>query len=224
MNASLIRFFLCLVLASCFLPGCIRLGQRAPERVSYILSAERPPSLSRTNIAGILQVTPLRISPRFASRSFVYRQGTSRYQADFYHEFLVSPASIAQEETVRWLSASGIFSAVSSSSGPLPPDFVLQGQIIDLYGDFRSQQPYGVVEIAFLLLDHRGGPRTILLKRNYRIESPLNNSSADALVDAWNTALSRILENLESDLGNIVIAPATPSERTEQNANQSNGA
>jgi cholesterol transport system auxiliary component len=213
MNSSLTRLSICLILAGWLLPGCVRLGQRAPEKISYVLSAERPAS-STAKIPGILQVTPLRISPRFASRSFVYRKGASRYQADFYHEFLVSPASLAQEEVVRWLSASGIFSAVSSSSGPLPPDYMLQGQIIDLYGDFRSQQPYAVLEIAFLLLDHRG-PSSILLNRSYRSETPLNSTSSDALVDAWNTSLSGILENLEKDLGNIVITPATVSELTE---------
>lgn len=216
MNAYLIRFFICLLMSTWFLPGCVRLGQRAPERVSYVLSAKHPAALSQTNIPGILQVTPVRISPRFGSRSFVYRQGESRYQADFYHEFLVSPASLIQEEIVRWLSTSGVFSAVSSSSGPLPPDYVLQGQVTDLYGDFRSQQPCGVIEIAFLLLDRRG-PGTILLERSYRVESPLSSTSADALVDGWDTALSRILENFQKDLGNIVNTPASVSvsDRTE---------
>ena len=215
MNPYLTRFLICLFLAGWLLPGCIRLEQRAPEKVSYVLAAERPASSSRAKIPGVLQVTPLRISPRFASRSFVYRQSESRYQADFYHEFLVSPASLAQEETVRWLSASGIFSTVSSSSGPLTPDYVLQAKIIDLYGDFRSQQPAGVLEMAFLLLDQRTADIAILLNRSYRFESPLDSTSADALVDGWNTALSRILANLERDLGNIAMAPATPSERKE---------
>ena len=215
MNLYSTRFLICLFLAGWLLPGCVRLGQRAPEKVSYVLSAERPASSPQANIPGVLQVTPLRISPRFASRSFVYRQGDSRYQADFYHEFLVSPASLVQEETVRWLSASGIFSAVSSSSGPLPPDYVLQGQVTDLYGDFRSRQPAGILEITFLLLDQHAADNAILLNRSYRYVSPLDNSSAGALIDGWNTALSRILTNLEIDLGNIVIAPATASEQKE---------
>lgn len=211
MKPYLTRFLIGLLLAGWLLPGCVRLGQRAPEKVSYVLSAEHPASSPQANIPGILQVTPLRISSRFASRSFVYRQGDSRYQTDFYNEFLVSPASLTQEEIVRWLSASGIFSAVSSSSGPLPPDYILQGQIIDLYGDFRSQQTSGVLEIAFLLLEHN----TILLNRHYRSVIPLVNTSADALVDSWNTALTRILENLEKDLGDIVMVPAKAPELNE---------
>ena len=76
MNLYSTRFLICLFLAGWLLPGCVRLGQRAPEKVSYVLSAERPASSPQANIPGVLQVTPLRISPRFASRSFVYRQGT----------------------------------------------------------------------------------------------------------------------------------------------------
>lgn len=211
MNLSSPRLLIFLVLAGCLLPGCIRLGQRAPEKISYVLSAQQPTSAPMVKLSGVLQITPLRISPRFAGRSFVYRQGTSRYQADFYREFLVSPASLVQEAIERWLSAKGLFSEVSASSGPIPPDFILQGRIIDLYGDFHSQQPAGVLEIAFLLLDHHAAGNPIRLNRNYRSEVPLNSTSADALVDGWNTALAEILDNLARDIGDALITTPTPT-------------
>jgi ABC-type uncharacterized transport system auxiliary subunit len=209
MNPCLTRFLVGLLLAGWLLPGCVRLGQRAPEKSSYVFSAERLATAPKAISPGVLQISPLRISPRFASRSFVYRHGTTRYQPDFYHVFLVSPASLVQEEVVRWLAASGIFSVVSTSAGPLPPDFLLQGHISELYGDFRAGQSAAILEITFILLDHRSD-KNILLNRGYRSQIPLANATPEALIIAWNAALAHILSDLEEDLGTVVTLLAEP--------------
>lgn len=202
------RVLICLLLATWLLPACVRLERQSPDKTSYVLAAERPPAPATHIRSGILQITPLRISRRFAGRGFVYRQAESRYQIDFYNQFLISPAGMVQEEIVRWLSASGLFAAVSSSAGPLPPDYLLQGRINDLHGDYRSQQPAAVLAISFMLLDQRGVGSPLLLDRDYRSRIPLNGTSPQALIDAWNAALTRILGDLENDLALIIEVSA----------------
>jgi len=209
MNPHLTRFILCLLLAGLLFPGCVRLGQRAPAKTTYVLSAARPATAPTAGFSGVLQVTPMRISPRFASRSFVYRLGASRYQTDFYHEFLVSPASLIQEEVARWLSASGLFSLVGTSAGPMPPNYLLQGHVSELYGDFQAGQSAAILEITFMLLDHRRD-KNILLHRNYRSRIPVSNINPATLIDAWNTALAHILALLEDELETIASDPAEP--------------
>lgn len=61
-----------------------------------------------------------------------------------------------------------------------------------------------ILEIGFLLLKHGAADTSIRLNRSYRGEVPLTGHGPDALVEAWNTALMRILENLEKDLGKIM--------------------
>ncbi|ABA89987.1 protein of unknown function DUF330 [Syntrophotalea carbinolica DSM 2380] len=204
MTSSLSRLLLMLILTGWLLPGCMRIGQRPPAKTSYVITANRPASAAERVGAAVLQVTPMRISPRFNGRSFVYRQGISQFRPDFYNKFLVAPANLVQEQVVRWLTASGLFATVSSSAGPLPPDYLLQGQITELYGDYRDRQPVAILEIGFLFLQHAAADAPIRLNRSYRGEVPLTGHEPDALVEAWDTALINILENLEKDLGEVM--------------------
>lgn len=204
LNAT--RFTVFLLLTCCMLPGCMRFGQRPPAKTSYVITAERPPVSTGTTGAEILQVTPMRISPRFNGRSFVYRQGASQYRRDYYHQFLIAPASLIQEEVVRWLASSHLMGSVSTSAGPLPPDYLLQGQIVDLYGDYREAQPGAVLEITFLLLEHRAPDTPVRLQRTYRRTVPTADDTPDALIEGWNTALAHILQDLETDLKRTLTA------------------
>ncbi len=200
MNSNISRILVCMMISGWLLTGCLRLGERPAERISYVFTAERPGKPGEKSGSAVLQVTPMRISPRFNSRSFVYRKGASRYQTDYYHQFLIAPASLIQEEVVHWLAASPGLSMAGASAGPLPPDYLLQGHIIDLYADYRQEQPSAILEIAFLLLEHPAVENPVLLRRRYRSEIPAGHNSPDALIKAWDCALTRILENLEKDL------------------------
>ena len=58
----------------------------------------------------------LRISPRYADRSFVYRTSTAAYEADFYNQFLIAPDSMIGEELRKGLAASELFKYVVGPS------------------------------------------------------------------------------------------------------------
>lgn len=204
------RHFLILLLSACILSGCMRLGQRPPTKTSYVITAQRTAKAEESRDTTVLQVMPVRISPRFNGRSFVYRQDTSQYQMDFYNGFLIAPANLVQEEIVRWLSASGRFAHVSSSAGPLPPDYLLLGRISELYGDYRSKAPTALLAIEFMLLNPRAADHPVRFQQNYRSEVALTRTGADALVEGWNKALTGILENLEKNLGEVMDHIDTP--------------
>jgi len=213
MNSIPFRSLLFLLLTACVLGGCMRLAHRPPAKTSYVLSAPRPAKAPSAVGSAILQVVPMRISPRFNGRSFVYRQSPSQYQTDFYHDFLVAPANLVQEEVVHWLSDSGLFASVSSSAGPLPPDFLLQGRITELYGDYSSKSPSARLAISFMLLDRHTTDHPVQLQQDYHSDVPLAGHETEALVEAWNAGLTDILNRLEEDLGNTMLTIDATSNR-----------
>jgi len=149
----------------------------------------------------ILSVASLRISPRYADRSFVYRTSTAAYEADFYNQFLIAPESMISEELRKGLAASELFKYVVGPSNSLQPNYVLEGSINALYGDFRDpNRPVAVLEIEFFLYNQDPAAAGVSLQKRYEKSVPLSEKSPEALVKGWDQALADIVAALVADL------------------------
>jgi hypothetical protein len=81
------------------------------------------------------------------------------------------------------------------------PDYTLEGNVSELYGDFRSSNtPKAVLGIQFFLISKNS---KILFQNNYREEIVLNSNSPQDLANGWNEALEQILTALAGDLKNV---------------------
>ena len=143
----------------------------------------------------------MRVSPRYAGRSFVYRTSETVYESDFYNQFLVSPGSLITEEVRKVLIDSQLFKYVISSSNSLQPSYVLEGTVNALYGDFRNaNSPRAVLEMEFFLTSEIPAKAGILMQKRYAKAAPVQGSSPEALVKGWNEALGDIATALAVDL------------------------
>lgn len=78
--------------------------------------------------------------------------------------------------------------------------YLLEGNIIDLYADFRNKSaPVAVVAIRFFLLTGPEGSETVILSQTYKAESPVAAKTAEAVLEAMSKSLSDILTHLEAD-------------------------
>jgi len=191
--------------------GCADLVSRpAVEKKQYVLEARRdgnapsprgPGDAPSPRGAGVLELAAFRVSPRAAGTRFVYRTGDDRYDSDFYHVLWAAPQVLVADETRRWLAAAGLFEDVLEAGSAVPPTFVLEGALSDLYGDFRpGETPRAVIAMRFALVDVRGRTPRVVMSREYLVETPIPDASPDVLAAGWNTGLSRILTELEADL------------------------
>jgi len=81
------------------------------------------------------------------------------------------------------------------------PTHILEGTVMNLYGDFsEGSQPGAVLGIQFSLIDDIAGRSEIVLQKSYRREVPIQGMPPAALVEAWNEALRKVLIDLEKDL------------------------
>jgi len=181
--------------------GCVSFEKSYPDRHYFVLEVRADADPLDPTTDEILQVSNMRVSPRYEDKSFVYRTSDTSYEADFYNQFLVSPASLITEEVRKGLTAARVFKYVISPSSDLPPAYVLIGTVNALYGDFRNTNaPMAVLEIEFFLTSELPAKPGIVMQKRYAKSQPLNGRSPEALVKGWDEALEAILTSLIADL------------------------
>jgi len=186
--------------------ACVGIEKSYPDKRYFVLEASANPSLANPAGNETLEVSNIRISPRYADRSFVYRTSEAGYESDFYNQFLVSPSSLITEEVRKALTGSQIFKYVISPTNQLQPSYVLEGTVNALYGDFRNtNSPRAVLEMEFFLTSEIPGNPGILMQRRYAKSLPLTGRTTEALIKGWNQALEEILTSLVADLKAIVL-------------------
>jgi ABC-type uncharacterized transport system auxiliary subunit len=195
--------------------GCINLERSYPDKHYFVLEVgalnAAPADRLRT---GILEVSEIRVSPRYAEPNFVYRLSETGYESDFYNQFLIAPAAILTEETRKALAQSGVFEHVVSSSNQLPSNYRLQGNATALYGDFRNgAAPSAVVEVEFFLTRQASAPSEIVLAKRYSKSIPLSGRSPEALVKGWDEALATVLMSFLADVRAANLQPASANSR-----------
>ena len=205
-NKTLMTFFIAFLALPFFLTGCFNFNKSYPEKHYFVLSASRSGGPSVSESAAILRIRRFRVSPGFEGKDFVYRKGNSNYTSDFYNEFFISPGPMITEEVRKWLTGSGLFQHVISSSSPVEPTMELGGVISALYGDYRNTEaPRAVLEIQFFLVRNGPSQPVIVFQKTYHEEALIKGNSPDSLVEGWNLTMEHILTQLETDLKNLEL-------------------
>jgi len=199
---AIFLFSFCLVLFLTLM-GCTTLNKNYPERNYYILNVSGQQRKLSPAPVTVLGVPRIDISPSFAGTEFVYRKGDLSYESDFYNQFFRPPASLITEESRKWLSESGLFKyVVDATYGQ--PNYVLEGNVNELYGDFRAHDtPKAVLGIQFFMIDETSTNPTIIFQNNYQREVAISSKSPAELVKGWNEALQQIMTALEEDLSKV---------------------
>jgi cholesterol transport system auxiliary component len=191
-RGTLLFFLLCC--------GCVNIERSYPEKHYFVIEIPRNIESSNSPSERTLSVSNLRISPRYADRSFVYRTSDAGYESDFYNQFLTAPDVMISEELRKGLAASGEFKYVLGPANQQQSNYVLEGSINSLYGDFRNpNRPAAVLEIEFFLYNENSNDSGIISQKRYSKSVPLNEKSPEALVKGWEEALEAIVAALVAD-------------------------
>jgi cholesterol transport system auxiliary component len=203
---GVIRHALLVALVASF-AGC-GLGTRpASVKQTYLLQPPPPARAAAPVHAGTLKVGMIAVAAPFRGRSFVYREEELKYESDFYNEFFVAPAAMLTADVGAWLSAAGIFREVLPASANADGDFVLEGLVSEIYGDYRdAAKPAAVLSAKFFLIDNRGLGGVPVWQTELRQRVALPARSPDALAAAYNSAWSAMLADLSRDLAAAKLA------------------
>jgi cholesterol transport system auxiliary component len=203
-HVLILRYGLLALLALC--AACLGIERSYPDRRYFVLDSGANTNSSDSSANETLQVSNIRVSPRYADKNFIYRTSDAGYESDFYNQFLIAPAFLITEEVRKGLIGSQVFKYVIGPSSPLQPSYVLEGTVNALYGDFRNaDSPRAVLEMEFFLTGEIPAKPGILMQKRYVKSIPLTGRTPEALVKGWNQALEEILTSLEADLKALAV-------------------
>lgn len=190
--------------------GCRLFDRPEPVRESYNF-ALRLPSRPPNPTGPILQVAYFESEPQFGTGEFVYRISDFEWQSDFYHHWMDSPATLLTEWTRRWLAGSGQFREVGIPGLLEGASARLQGEILDLSGDFRQpNNPQANLSLRMTLegTAKHGKP---IWTRTFHRKIALTERTPRGLVNAWNLALEEILTETTREAARALAAQKSES-------------
>jgi len=180
--------------------GC---NSKTYEKRQYILTTIRTYPSAEEKIADTIFVNRFTINPIFSAKQFTYQVSDFEFESDYYNEFYTPPAIMITENVRNWLSESELFQRVSESTGyAASPDYILEGNIISLYCDFRDKSlPMAVMDIRFFLSDNKSSKEpVVILSKNYKYSFTFENGVYVNLIRAFDSCLFEILTKLEKDM------------------------
>ncbi|HJU06244.1 MAG TPA: hypothetical protein VJ692_13940 [Nitrospiraceae bacterium] len=192
--------------------GCVNLAKTFPEKHYFALDVSRAGEQAGPVSGTILKIHRFHISPRYEGKEMVYRTGDTRYEADFYNEWFVSPAAMVTQQVQNWIMNAGLFQHVVEASSYLDASHIMEGAVTALYGDYRYKgTPKAALDVQILLI-HDGPTRAdIVFRRDYRQLVDLADTSPETLTRGWNEGLRLMLAQLEKDLRGVDLK--TPNEK-----------
>ena len=189
-----------------FLAGCGLATRPATVKQTYLLAPQMPAAAAKPVHAVTLKVGSIAVGTPFRGRSFVYREEELRYESDFYNEFFVSPSAMLTADVGTWLAASGIFREVLPSSANVDGDFVLEGLVSEIYGDYRDAgKPAAIMSAKFFLIDNRGINGVPIWQIELKQRAAMTSRSPDALAAAYSKAWTAMLADLARELAAVKL-------------------
>lgn len=195
-RGCLLIAFSTLILAAC------SIGRPIPQATTYVVDLPADPArpaVSRSPES--LRMGNVRVAAAYAGNALVYRLDEVRYVADPYHAFVADPGAMLGNQIAQWLDQTGPFSTVAQPGSAQPASYVLDANVVELYGDFREgRPPAAVLTVQFALIEEASVRPKVLYDGTITRRIDLAGASPDALVRGLGTALAQILSQLARDL------------------------
>jgi cholesterol transport system auxiliary component len=186
--------------------GCSSLKQAYPAKESFGLTTPEVAPAAGGGHEGVLRVERVRVAAPYDGRSFVYRLSDTRYETDYYNEFVAEPGRLLTGELVRSLGGAHVFTTVVDPAASADAKVRLETSVTELYGDYRDPAaPRAVVRARFLLLEERLESTGVIGEWNLEEREPLKSGDAAGLVEGWSRAWGKVVSALASDLAGAQI-------------------
>jgi hypothetical protein len=189
-------------------PGCVHLRKSFPDIKTYCLDAGPGDYAAYTGAVISVRLKPFSVVPQFADRYLTYRADEIRYESDFYHQLMASPAVMIQDQAQGWLKGSPAIAFVLPADVTANPYYLIDGKVLEFYGDYRrSDEPKAVLKMEWTVSKSDLEGVKVLFQKVYPEAISIPETSPQRLVEGWNQALVKILSEFEGDLRTLAEKP-----------------
>ena len=181
-----------------FIISCNPAGGPADKRRYFLLEVQRQGNTFKPQEDVILMVRPFSLAPGYHAKELTYRKSKFQYESDYYNQFITDVGRQVAQQTGNWLSQSGYFTHVVPPGSTVTATHILQGNITHMYGDFRDKSnAKAFVSITFYLIDISNRQPDIVFSESFDEQSPIAETTAESLLEAYQHCLQQIMVKLE---------------------------
>ncbi len=206
------KILLFLLLFSLILCGCISLKDKYPAITYYKFEQGPKPAFKIDTLAGTLQIRDFTVNSSYDTDHLLAKYGTPpKIKKYYYNRWIANPGDLVTNFFVDRFSILSPFSGgVIKSASVLLPDYILEGQVINLIGvngeDDEPGENSVAIGIKITLVERAGtsAKRTIIISKVYELNVDRDDSSAESMAAAFGQGLTQIADMLLSDMQEIL--------------------
>ncbi len=202
--AAVFTLGLIVVLAGCAL--------KSRDIIAYH-AFDYPAPAKETNppIRGTLIVYPFIPAPSVDVDTPVISQSSGDDKSARLHRWEDKPADMITELVVRDLDSSGLFEKTVDQLSSARYRYALEGAVRNLQGIIKDGKGRALLEVEAGLTEV--GREKDLIKKNYRIEVPSQDTTPDSIMKAFNVAAKEFSDRLRDDIRSAVEPKAPEQEK-----------
>jgi ABC-type uncharacterized transport system auxiliary subunit len=190
------------------LSGCISSDAQllaVNQKRSYALQANLPAKPVGPTRFNNLKMLSFNSQPPFEACNLVVKRANGETVMDYYTAWVAAPHELIRVQSMNYLRKSGLFKAVyDSSSGVLAP-MGLEGTVEQILLDFHKERPMAVITLRFTIIDETAADFKMLWSAEATGSAPLESTDSNAIVSAFDAALTQALSKLTSELKTVSL-------------------
>jgi ABC-type uncharacterized transport system auxiliary subunit len=188
--------------------SCTSLSKPFPAKESFgITVPDLAPAGPSPVHDAVLRIDRVRIVPPFDQRTFVYRLSDTRFEYDYYAEFIAPPDRLLTTQFIHALASAGIYRTVIDSDASIDTPLRLETTVTELSTNFGVTPAAAVIRARVLLLNDALHATDVLAEWELEASEPVTGQSPAAIADALSRAAAGLVAELASRLA---AAPAQP--------------
>jgi len=200
-----------MVLLIGLLAGCVRFAGPTPQIREYRLDYS-PPAAAGPPVSVIVEVGPIAVAAVYDRERIVYRDGLYSTGTYLDSRWSANPGNMVADLLARDLSAAASYRAVPRAPSPLPADYRLSGEVVEIEERTAASSCSAHLELRMLLSRARTAPGdTALLQRTYAGDEACPCNQPARLAAAMSQVLAHISAQLQRDVYDVIAAGRVPA-------------
>ncbi len=208
---KLSRIILLLVILS--LNGCFSIKSSYPEIEYYKFTQEKSSLNNFGKMEGLLEVRDFKASADIQAPNLVAIWDNQKVQLYYYHRWLTDVWLMVSDFLInRYNNYQAFSKGVIKSSIYSRPDYVLEGQILELYAfnssdeDENPNYAFISLQINLIKMDKALEEGKIILSKVYKSQIPRKDDKVKSMAAAYSLALSDIADRLLIDIQMAIVS------------------